>query len=80
MYTPILFQFKFYYKPRLYLMFFLYMGYTFSSTKSYDMHYGVHDWLINSSEMVIYAFLLGFFSPYNQKHVTIRSKSCDQKL
>ena len=61
-------------------MFFLYMGYTFSSTKSYDMHYGVHDWLINSSEMVIYAFLLGFFSPFNQKHVTSRSRSCDQKL
>ena len=38
-------------------MFFLCMCYTFSSTKFYDMHYGVHDWLVHSGEMVIYAFL-----------------------
>ena len=38
MYTPILFEFEFYYKLRLHLMFFLCMRYTFSSTKSYDMH------------------------------------------
>ena len=60
-------------------MFFLYMGYTFSSTKSYDMHYGVHDWLINSSEMVIYAFLNKFKSD-NLRQVTSRLRSCDQKL
>ena len=47
------------------LMFILCMYYTFSSTKSYDMHSGVHDWLVNSGEMVIYAFLLEFFSSYN---------------
>ena len=75
MYTPILL-----FKPRLHLIFFLCMCYTFSSTKSYGMHSGVHDWLINSGEMVIYVFLLGFFSPYNQKHVTSRSRSYDQKL
>ena len=38
-------------------MFFLCMYYTFSSTKSYDIHKGVHDWLVHSGEMVIYAFL-----------------------
>ena len=43
------------------------------------MHEGDHDWLINSGEMIIYAFLLGFFSPYNQKYATSRSRSrsCD---
>ena len=51
MYTPILA-----FKLRLHLMFFLYMCYTFSSTKSYYMHKGVHDWLVNNDEMVIYAF------------------------
>ena len=40
----------------------------------------VYDWLVNSSEMVIYAFLLRFFSPYDQKHVTSKSRTCDQKL
>ena len=44
------------------------------------MRLGVHDWLVNSGEMVIYAFLLGFFIPYNQKNVTSNSRSCDQKL
>ena len=44
------------------------------------MHYGIHDWLLNGGEIVIYAFLLEFFSPYNQKHVTSRSRSCDKKL
>ena len=39
-----------------------------------------HNWLVNSGEMVIYAFLLEFFSPYNQKHVTSKSRSCDKKL
>ena len=67
MYTPILL-----FKPRLHLIFFLCMCYTFSSTKSYD--------IVNSGEMVIYVFLLEFFSPYNQKHMTSRSRSCDQKL
>ena len=43
------------------------------------MHYGVHDWLVNSDEMVIYAFSLSS-SPNNQKHVTSRSRSSDQKL
>ena len=74
MYTPILA-----FKPRLHLIFFLCMCYTFSSTKSYDMHYGVHDWLVNSGEMVIYAFLNKFKSN-NQRHVTSRSRSSDQKL
>ena len=77
--TPILYQFEVCYNPRIDLMFFLCMCYTFSSTKSYDMHEGDHDWLINSGEMIIYAFLLGFFSPYNQKYATSRSRSrsCD---
>ena len=66
MYTPILL-----FKSSLHLIFFLCMCYTFSSTKSYGMHSGVHDWLINSGEMVIYVFLLEFFNPYNQKHVTL---------
>ena len=44
------------------------------------MHYDVYDWLVNSSEMVIYAFILRFFSPYDQKHVTSKSRTCDQKL
>ena len=74
MYTPILA-----FKPRLHLMFFLCMCYTFSSTKSYEVHKSVHDWLVNSGEMVIYAFLNKFKSD-NQKHVTSRSRSCDQKL
>ena len=74
MYTPILA-----FKPRLHLIFFLCMCYTFSSTKSYDMHYGVHDWLVNSGEMVIYAFLNKLKSD-NQMHVTSRLKSCDKKL
>ena len=26
--------------------------------------------------MVIYAFLLGFFSPYNQKNVNSKSRAC----
>ena len=39
----------------------------------------IHDWLINSGKMVIYVFLLGFFSPYNQKHVTLKSRLCDKK-
>ena len=43
-------------------MFFLCMCYTFSNTKSYDMHEGVHDWLMHSGDMVIYAFLKGFKS------------------
>ena len=43
------------------------------------MHKSVHDWLVNSGEMVIYAFLNKFKSD-NQKHVTSRSRSCDQKL
>ena len=45
------------------------------------MHEGDHDWLINSGEMIIYAFLLVFFSPYNQKYATSRSRSrsCDYK-
>ena len=67
MYTPILS-----FKPRLHLMFILCMCYTFSSTESYDMHQGVHDWLVNSGEMIIYAFLNKFKSD-NQKHVTSRS-------
>ena len=72
MYTPILA-----FKPRLNLMFFLCMCYTFSSTKSYDMHYGVHDWLVNSGEMVIYSFLKRFKSD-NQRHVTSRSRQSNQ--
>ena len=43
------------------------------------MHKGVQDWLVNSGEMVIYAFLNKFKSD-NQKHVTSRSRLCDQKL
>ena len=42
------------------------------------MHLGVHDWLVNSGEMVIYAFLNKFKSD-NQKYVISRSRSCDQK-
>ena len=30
--------------------------------------------------MVIYAFLLEFSNPNNQKHVTLKSRSCYQKL
>ena len=44
------------------------------------MHEGVHDWLVNNGEMVIYAFFLGFLSSYNKKHVTSRLISCDPKL
>ena len=29
--------------------------------------------------MVIYIFLLEFFSPYNQNHVTSKSRAYDQK-
>ena len=72
MYTPILA-----FKLRLYLIFFLCMCYTFLNTKSYDMHYGVHDWLVNSGEMVIYAFLKRFKSD-SQRHVTSRSRQSDQ--
>ena len=50
-------------------MFFLCMCYTFSSTKSYDMHKGFHDWLMSSGEMVIYVFLKRFKSN-SQRHVT----------
>ena len=39
-------------------MFLLCMCYTFLSTKTYDMLQGVHDWVVNNGEMVIYAFLL----------------------
>jgi len=27
--------------------------------------------------MIIYAFFLGFFSAYNQKNVTSKSRACD---
>ena len=74
MYTPILA-----FNPRLHLMFFLCMCYTFSSTKSYDMHWGVHDWLVNSDEMVIYAFLYKIKFD-NQRYATSRSRQSDQKL
>ena len=70
--TPILA-----FKPRLHLMFFLCMCYTFSSTESYDMHYGVHDWLVSSGEMVIYVFLKRCKFD-KQKNVTSRSRQGDQ--
>ena len=73
-YTPILA-----FKSRLHLMFFLCMCYTFSSTKFYDMHKGVHDWLMSSGEMVIYVFLKRFKSN-SQRHVTSRSRQSDKKL
>ena len=60
-------------------MFFLCMCYTFSSTKSYDMHKGVHDWLVNSGEMVNYAFLKRFKFD-SQRHMTLRSRQSDQRL
>ena len=72
MYTPILSI-----KLRLQLMFFLCMCYIFSSTKSYNMHQGVHDWLANSGEMVIYAFLKRLKSD-SKRHVTSRSRQSDQ--
>ena len=43
------------------------------------MHKDIHDWLVNSGEMVIYAFLNKNKSN-NQRHVTSRSRSSDQKL
>ena len=43
------------------------------------MHYGVYDWLMNSGDMVIYAFIKKFKSN-NQKHVTSRLRQSDQKL
>ena len=58
-------------------MFFLSMCYTFSCIESYDMHLGVHDWLVNIGEMVIYAFLKKFKSD-SQRHVTSRSRQSDQ--
>ena len=41
------------------------------------MHYGVHDWVVNSGKIVIYAFLNKFKSD-NQKHVTSRSRQSDK--
>ena len=55
------------------------MCYTFSSIKSYDMHWVVHDWLVNGAEMVIYAFLQMFKSD-SQRHMILRSRQSDQKL
>ena len=52
---------------------------TFSSTKFYDIHKGVHNWLVNSGEMIIYAFLKRFKSN-SQRHVTSRSRQSDKKL
>ena len=40
-------------------MLFLCTCYTFSSTKSYDMHKGFHDWLVNSGEMLFMSFSKG---------------------
>ena len=37
----------------------------------YNLHTCVHDWRSsNSGEMIIYAFLLGFSSPYDQNNMT----------
>ena len=43
------------------------------------MHKGVHDWLVNNDEMVIYSFLQKFKFD-SQRHVTSRSRQGDQKL
>ena len=75
--SPIMYTLILTFKPRLHLMFFLCMCYTFLSTKSYDMHKGVHDWPVNSGEMVIYAFLKKFKSD-SQRYVTSRSRQSDQ--
>ena len=42
------------------------------------MHYGVHDWLVNNGEMVIYAFFK-WFKFDSQRNVTSRSRQSDQK-
>ena len=43
------------------------------------MHQSVHDWLVNSGEMVIYA-VLNKFKSNNQKHAISKSRLSDQKL
>ena len=43
------------------------------------MHQDVHDWLVISGEMAIYAFLQRFKFD-NQRYVTSRSRQNDQKL
>ena len=43
------------------------------------MHKGVHDWLVNSGEMVNYAFLKRF--KFNsQRHMTLSLRQSDQRL
>ena len=43
------------------------------------MHKGVHDWLVNSGEMVNYAFLKRFKFD-SQRQMTLRSRQSDQRL
>ena len=41
----------------------------------YNLHIGVHDWQVILVRWLFMPFLLGFYSPYNQKNVTSKSRS-----